>query len=176
MDTPLEYYNYVFSMDEDEDPAARKRRKANERQKRWLEKQDPESRERIRAAKAAASRLRIAAETPEQRQARQDVDALAHQIRIAAEIPEQRSARQAVDAMAHQIRITNFLKHAPVSHRAKKGAAPRPASQTILCKKKRKIFSSSGFEPPTFRTPARRSIHYTTAAVHNENVLAVERM
>ncbi|MEI7488175.1 MAG: hypothetical protein WCJ72_12340 [Chryseobacterium sp.] len=93
-------------MDEDEDPAARKRRKDNERKKRWLEKQDPESRERIRAAKAAASRLRIAAETPEQRKARQAVDALAHQSRIAAETPEQRSARQAVDALAHQIRIT----------------------------------------------------------------------
>jgi hypothetical protein len=89
-------------MEEDEEPCARKRRMANERKKKWLAKQNPESLRRIREARAAAYRLRKSAETPEQRLARQTADAAAYQRQRATETPEQRLARQTADAAVHQ--------------------------------------------------------------------------
>lgn len=85
-------------VNEDEDPIARKRRKANERQAKWLANQSKESRNRIRAAIIAAQ---------QQSRARREAKAEAQRLRIEQKIQARLKAK------AHRLRIeqeTNQVK------------------------------------------------------------------
>ncbi|GBM01803.1 hypothetical protein AVEN_205466-1 [Araneus ventricosus] len=65
---------YIFTMNTDEEPIARRWRMTKERKARWLARQSQESHYRIRAVDAAAYRRCIEAETPTQSQARRERD------------------------------------------------------------------------------------------------------
>ena len=89
-------------MNQDEDPASRKRRLAKERKARWLAKQSDESFKRIREADAASHRRRIRQLTPDQLVALRTANAASQRRYIQRLTPGQLVAHRASHAASQR--------------------------------------------------------------------------
>lgn len=92
-------------MQDNEDPVARKRRKANERKGRWMQRQSQETLARIQEEHAASQRSLREVETQQHANERRAVDATSHRRRYEELSTEQLQIRAAANLLSNQRHI-----------------------------------------------------------------------